>query len=125
MNRRQSLGEGGLADLEATREDVVQEVLNTPRRREDNDITRLTEKMHLLQVSPLLWGLLSPLTPPCALISCSQMHCKIIDDVLERYHSKLWRFRIAVVCALSGSIGAVAGAAMVEEASSLFSLCEI
>jgi hypothetical protein len=48
--RRQSLGEGGLADLEATREDVVQEVLNTPRRREDNDITRLTEKMHLLQV---------------------------------------------------------------------------
>jgi hypothetical protein len=47
---RQSLGEGGLADLEATREDVVQEVLNTPRRREDNDITRLTEKMHLLQV---------------------------------------------------------------------------
>lgn len=42
------------------------------------------------------------------------MHCKIIDDVLERYHSKLWRFRLMLFCALSGSIGAVAGTAMVR-----------
>jgi uncharacterized membrane protein len=41
------------------------------------------------------------------------MHCRIIDDVLERYQGKLWRFRLTVFCALSGSIGAVAGAAMV------------
>ena len=68
LGSRQSLGEGGLADLEATREDVVNEVLNTPRRREDNDITRLTEKMHLLQVCLSVSFLLISLLL-CALIA--------------------------------------------------------
>lgn len=88
-SERISLGEGGLSDLEATREDVVKEVLNTPRRREDNDITRLTEKIYLLQ-----------------------MHCKIVDDVLERYQSSVSRNRFTMFFTVCGSIGAAAGAFM-------------
>ena len=46
------------------------------------------------------------------------MHCKIMDDVLERYRGKLWRYRLTLGCALSGSIGAIAVAAMVSIAAS-------
>eukprot|EP00602_Paraphysomonas_sp_CaronLab_P001079 CAMPEP_0185036396 /NCGR_PEP_ID=MMETSP1103-20130426/29335_1 /TAXON_ID=36769 /ORGANISM="Paraphysomonas bandaiensis, Strain Caron Lab Isolate" /LENGTH=407 /DNA_ID=CAMNT_0027573919 /DNA_START=414 /DNA_END=1637 /DNA_ORIENTATION=- len=83
-----TLGQG-LADLEATREDVVKEVLNTPKRREDNDITRLTEKVHLLE-----------------------MHCRIVDDVLSRYHSDRWRFRLSILGSVAAAIGSTAGAAV-------------
>lgn len=39
-----------LADLEEVRENVVQEVMNAPKRRVDNEITRLTDSVALLQM---------------------------------------------------------------------------
>ena len=61
----------GLADLEATREEVVQEVLNAPKRRVDNEISRLTDAVSLLQ-----------------------MHLNIIDEVSKQYKSNVFKSRL-------------------------------
>ena len=56
-------------------------MLNTPRRREDNDITRLTDKIHLLE-----------------------MHCRIVDDALTRWGYLVLSFVgtfLACVCVLA------------------------
>lgn len=74
----QSLGRG-LIDLEATREEVVLEVLNAPKRRVDNEITRLTDSVSLLQ-----------------------MHLTVVDDLTKSYSSTLFRSR------LYGSVATVA-----------------
>lgn len=79
---KRSLGQG-LVDLEVTREEVVREVstsctwmcslltllllllvqvFNAPKRRVDNEITRLTDSVQLLL-----------------------MHCKLVDDIVSRY----------------------------------------
>ncbi|CAE7646309.1 EHD2 [Symbiodinium microadriaticum] len=89
QDEKHTLGQG-LADLERTREDVVKEVLNTPRRREDNDITRLTDKIHLLD-----------------------MHCRIVDDALSRYSKSLVRFRMAIFGAVVSSAAAVGAATVI------------
>jgi len=81
-----TLGQG-FVDLESTREDVVKEVLNTPKRRENNDITRLTERIHLLQ-----------------------MHCRIVDDVLARHHNDRWRFRMCMFTSIAAAVVGTAGA---------------
>ena len=57
------------------------ETFNAPRRRVDNEISRLTET-----VSALL------------------MHCKILERVMETYHDKLWRARFYTAATLVGSV---------------------
>ena len=75
----------GLADLEATREEVVGEVLKAPFRRVDNEIQRLSDSLHVLH-----------------------MHCRVLDEMVRTYRSHLWSFRastfgaFALSCALSG-----------------------
>lgn len=69
---RDSLGQG-LIDLEATREDVVQEVLNAPKRRVDNEITRLADSIALLQI-----------------------HCEVVDEAVKQYRTKLLQSRLAI-----------------------------
>ncbi len=61
------------------RAEVELETFNAPRRRVDNEISRLTET-----VSALL------------------MHCKILDRVMETYHDKLWRVRFMTAATLLG-----------------------
>lgn len=73
-----SLGKG-LADLEETREEVVQEVLNAPKRRVDNEITRLTDSIALLQ-----------------------MHVTIVDDLVKQY--KATTFRAKALLGVLGSL---------------------
>lgn len=63
------------------------ETFNAPRRRVDNEISRLTET-----VSALL------------------MHCKILDRVMETYHDKLWRARFLTACTIVGSVVVTIGA---------------
>jgi hypothetical protein len=65
-----SLGQG-LHDLEATREEVVLEVLNAPKRRVDNEISRLSDSVSILQ-----------------------MHCKIVEDLSSRYNRMLFQNRL-------------------------------
>jgi hypothetical protein len=65
-----SLGQG-LIDLEATREEVVLEVLNAPKRRVDNEISRLSDSVSILQ-----------------------MHCKIVEDLSSRYNRMVFHNRL-------------------------------
>lgn len=63
------------------------ETFNAPRRRVDNEISRLTET-----VSALL------------------MHCKILDRVMETYHDKLWRARFYTAATIVGSVAVTVAA---------------
>jgi GTPase SAR1 family protein len=63
----------GLADLEATREEVVQEVLNAPKRRVDNEISRLTDAVSLLQ-----------------------MHLSVVDELSKQFKKAQLRARLTV-----------------------------
>ena len=80
---------GGLADLELTREEVVQEVLNAPKRRVDNEISRLTDSVSLLQ-----------------------MHLHIVQDVLQQYKSGIFRGRLLFGLTTATSVSAMAAAAV-------------
>ena len=75
-----SLGQG-LMDLEAAREEVVAEVLNAPKRRVDNEVSRLSDAVSVLQ-----------------------MHCQIIDDVSKRYRGSRLRARLMVATSAITSI---------------------
>ena len=75
-----SLGQG-LMDLEAAREEVVAEVLNAPKRRVDNEVSRLSDAVSVLQ-----------------------MHCQIIDDVSKRYRGSRLRARLMVATSAIASI---------------------
>ena len=66
----------GLADLEEAREEVVAEVLNAPKRRVDNEVSRLSDSVCVLQ-----------------------MHCKIIEDIVKTYRSSLFRARLSLTAA--------------------------
>ena len=66
----------GLADLEEAREEVVAEVLNAPKRRVDNEVSRLSDSVCVLQ-----------------------MHCKIIEDIVKTYRSSLFRARMSISAA--------------------------
>lgn len=103
----QSLGQG-LADLEEAREEVVAQVLNAPKRRVDNEVSRLSDSVCVLQ-----------------------MHCKIIEDIGLKYQSALFRYRISVSSAFFASVvvpsSALLGMALVPgfAASSGLSTCFI
>lgn len=62
------------------------ETFNAPRRRVDNEITRLTENVN---------GLL--------------MHCCIMDKVLEAYHNRIWRARAVTAATFLGSVAFTVG----------------
>lgn len=79
----------GLADLELTREDVVQEVLNAPKRRVDNEISRLTDSVSLLQ-----------------------MHVSIVDELSKQYKNALFRSRMMLALTGSSSAAMVAAFAL-------------
>jgi hypothetical protein len=57
-----------LVDLETTREEVVAEVMNAPKRRVNNEISRLSDSVQLLD-----------------------MHCAIVDEIAMKYKSKMYR----------------------------------
>jgi hypothetical protein len=61
----------GLADLEATREEVVREVLNAPKRRLDNEISRLSDAATLLH-----------------------LHTSVMNDVLDTLNADILKSRI-------------------------------
>lgn len=75
---------GGLADLEETLHEVVREVHNAPKRRVDNEITRLTDSISLLQ-----------------------MHLNIVDDLVKQLRSTTWQARLSVGAAATASIAAI------------------
>lgn len=79
-----SLGRG-LGDLEETREEVVQEILNAPKRRVDNEITRLTDAVSLLH-----------------------MHLTVVDDLVKQYRAATLRARLT-----TGGVGFTAFTAAV------------
>jgi hypothetical protein len=79
----------GLADLELTREDVVQEVLNAPKRRVDNEISRLTDAVSLLQ-----------------------MHLRVVDELSKQYKSAQFRSRLMLALTGTSSVAAVAAFAV-------------
>jgi hypothetical protein len=76
-----SLGQG-LIDLEAAREEVVAEVLNAPKRRVDNEVSRLSDAVAVLQ-----------------------MHCQIIQDVGKRYRAARLRARLSEASAAVVAVG--------------------
>lgn len=61
----------GLADLEETREEVVQQVLNAPKRRIDNEISRLTDSVSLLH-----------------------MHLTVMEDLVKQYRAATMRSKV-------------------------------
>ena len=65
----ESLGRA-LSDLAKSREEVCREVRNAPKRRVDNEITRLSDSVSLLR-----------------------MHVNIIRDLTNAYNKKKWEFR--------------------------------
>lgn len=73
-------------DLEEGLSEVVTEVFNAPKRRIDNEISRLYES-----VSALL------------------MHCHIVDEVVARYRGKVWTSYFITGFAGLLSIGVTAG----------------
>ena len=80
-----------MMDLEATREDVVREVLSAPKRRVLNEISRLSDDVQLLQ-----------------------LHYMVVNDVVSRYRSHLWTNRLQFLGIISASVGAISGGAYVE-----------
>ena len=82
----QSLGRG-IIDLEAMREEVVQEVRNAPKRRVDNEISRLSDSVSILK-----------------------LHCDIIDDITKKYKKEVWKSRIINLSSVLVSTGLCSGA---------------
>ncbi len=76
----------GLADLEETREEVVAEVLNAPKRRVDNEITRLTDSVALLQ-----------------------MHLNIVDDLTKQYRTATFKSRLLFIAVSTTSLATTVG----------------
>lgn len=85
-----SLGKG-LADLEETREEVVQEVLNAPKRRVDNEITRLTDAVSLLQ-----------------------MHLTVVDDLVKQYRAATMKSRLTLAALGTSSLLATGASVMLS-----------
>jgi hypothetical protein len=79
-NGNRTLGQG-LIDLERTREEVVLEVLNAPKRRVDNEISRLSDAVSILQ-----------------------MHVNIVGKLRSQYSKALWKYRLMMFGAITTSI---------------------
>ncbi len=77
----------GLADLEETREEVVQQVLNAPKRRIDNEISRLTDAVSLLH-----------------------MHLTVMEDLVKQYRAATMRSKLIFAGVGSTSVLATMGA---------------
>ena len=71
ISTTEALDKRALADLHATRDDVVAEVMKAPKRRIDNVITNLHDSVHLLL-----------------------MHAVVAEDVRSRYSKRLWENRL-------------------------------
>ncbi len=83
-----SLGRG-VADLEHTREEVVEEVLNAPKRRVDNEISRLTDAVSILH-----------------------MHLTVVDELSKAYKKSILKSRVALAAAVAGSSALSVGSVM-------------
>ena len=73
----------GYADLEESRIEVTREVFNSPKRRVDHEISRLSDSVYLLL-----------------------MHCKVIDSTVSRYKARVWACRVtlfATVCVVAAT----------------------
>ncbi|GLD98237.1 hypothetical protein PINS_up006934 [Pythium insidiosum] len=81
-----------LRDLDAMRDEVVNEVIRAPERRVDNLITNLYDSSRMLQ-----------------------MHASVLEDVRQRYSSDKWR-RLALTASAVVGGNALAGAAIVSGA---------
>lgn len=71
ISTTEALDKRALADLHATRDDVLAEVMKAPKRRIDNVITNLHDSVHLLL-----------------------MHAVVAEDVRSRYSKRLWENRL-------------------------------
>eukprot|EP01039_Chlorochromonas_danica_P009154 gene9154-10105_t len=76
-----------LADLEETREEVVAAVFNAPKRRVDNEITRLTDSVALLQ-----------------------MHLNVVEDLSKQYRESAFKAKLSLAASLLITSGATGGA---------------
>eukprot|EP01034_Spumella_vulgaris_P022021 gene22021-28115_t len=77
----------GRVDLDEAREEVLKEVFNAPRRRVDNEISRLSDNLNALL-----------------------MHCNLVERATTAYHSQLWRGRLLVAGTAVLSVALTAGA---------------
>lgn len=66
---------------------MVKEVFNAPRRRVDNEISRLFESTHALL-----------------------MHCKLLDVIVRDYNFRLWKYRLRSGLMIAASFGLTIGA---------------
>ena len=60
---------------------MVAEVLNAPKRRVDNEVSRLSDSVYVLQ-----------------------MHCKVIEDITKKYESSLFRTRMSIFACTATTI---------------------
>eukprot|EP00605_Chrysophyceae_sp_TOSAG23-4_P000758 GSChrysophyteH1.ASY1.ANO1.847.1 assembled CDS len=81
----------GIIDLEATREEVLKEVRNAPKRRVDNEISRLSDNVAVLN-----------------------MHCSIVSELVGTYRKALWRSRFMGSGSVVATGGALAGAVYLD-----------
>ncbi len=80
----------GLASLDAERRMVEAEIFNAPRRRVDNEVSRLADSVHVVL-----------------------MHCRIVDETVAIYQEALWsaRYKMLAATALAAASTALVGVA--------------
>lgn len=83
---RTSFFEQGFLDLEEARTEVIREAFNAPKRRVDNEISRLFEDVVALE-----------------------MHCKVVQEIVSRYNHKLWSARLWSLGTALLSVGVTVG----------------
>lgn len=88
-NSGKSFFDQGILDLEEGRTEVIREAFNAPKRRVDNEISRLYENVTALN-----------------------MHLHIVDEIARLYHDELWRARLWSFGSLALSVGAMVGVHM-------------
>lgn len=79
----------GIVDLETTREEVVEEVLNAPKRRVDNEISRLTDAVSILQ-----------------------MHVTVVDELSKAYKASILKARAVLAASVVAATGVSLGTIM-------------
>lgn len=86
----ESLGRA-LADLAKSREEVCREVRNAPKRRVDNEISRLSDNVSILQ-----------------------MHFTMVRELAAQYTSKKWHYRMIGAGMITGTMAFGGGAFYLE-----------